>query len=638
MDFLSYFGLASPGGIAARTPPAPIPGTPPVNVAEGALTLASAENPGAVCRLCYILGPNSTLRSVADALGAALFSAQHPVLAGDDLCRALLAYNAAYLALPAVGAIQVGLRVVCPVEISTPGEWTIDTARWRQLAQACTPGLLATLDVPASPLLLPTADSLASDYTTYSRQHTDDTGLASDLVTRLLRNPYEACLLAWRALADTSRASGIAFRFSDALVAAGGIEGIAATLAATTGGNAILRQLYLVLAGSAAAGAVDAASQAAGLTLATTALGLPDGTDPRTMVPSVRPVEPPTTSADLADRGGHDSNHAGLVEVAGGVHRLVLGRDVVSSFATHYPKTNPTFLGPAYSGRLDVAAAITARTNTYNPHNTAARTARLNVIGVVALNEARLDGARIADAGVLSVGFQQWTTHYEPWPLGNWATAVPNEWDLFLGMYGLGITGSTNDRGSWRLRGLVGPAGTTTTFVMVSGFGPHSQGKFFGGVKSGAVVSYIPGAWEWAARFRLAGLISRAWQDTQIFAAVARFDIIRAYVSKTWSIGGVKYGLADIITSEFGAALVLDQHVNSPGNIADDIGSAIGKVKPATLTDQARVDIANSYADIRRFNNDSDKKVHDARTKTIRDARDGNRLDARPGSFRAWTE
>lgn len=95
--------------------------------------------------------------------------------------------------------------------------------------------------------------------------------------------------------------------------------------------------------------------------------------------------------------------------------------------------------------------------------------------------------------------------------------------------------------------------------------------------------------------------------------------------------------IADYVSSEFGVALILDEHVNRPGHVPGTLEGAVaqfmslpGKANPATWTDQDEHDLLNGYIQRRNKTNMTDSQK---RAERIRDAVAAGLASNKRGSF-----
>lgn len=88
--------------------------------------------------------------------------------------------------------------------------------------------------------------------------------------------------------------------------------------------------------------------------------------------------------------------------------------------------------------------------------------------------------------------------------------------------------------------------------------------------------------------------------------------------------------LDSVISSQLGVALILDQHINRPGNVKPDLQTAINNAGPQPNANKLDIEVTNKYALERQ------KAGHmqdgPARTKLI--VKLG--LDPNHGSFQGW--
>ena len=245
------------------------------------------------------------------------------------------------------------------------------------------------------------------------------TARAQQLVSLLLRNPFDASLLALAALPASTptilAASGpLALRCCDALGNSLGLRSLAPErtgfLAATTGGNAVLRRLWFVLDG------LDPD------TLTNNGLRLPHSGSGRAGERAGAERRPrPAGGAALGDAGGAAAHPGQAVdrggrkpgagnnadsEPVGGWHRLVLGHDLCAGFRETYSGASQ------YAGLrgTNLNALVTARAHVLNPSGGIGQADRLEIAWKNANNEGSSDGIRLCDYGLVSVGLQQWTS------------------------------------------------------------------------------------------------------------------------------------------------------------------------------------------------------------------------------------
>ena len=91
----------------------------------------------------------------------------------------------------------------------------------------------------------------------------------------------------------------------------------------------------------------------------------------------------------------------------------------------------------------------------------------------------------------------------------------------------------------------------------------------------------------WAYRFWSAGYDTNV-REIETLHAIGRIDVF--YKQANRKIGG--FFIADYINSEFGVALLLDQHVNRPGHVPKTLAKAV-----KALADQLNINNPQSWGD-----------------------------------------
>jgi hypothetical protein len=248
----------------------------------------------------------------------------------------------------------------------------------------------------------------------------------------------------------------------------------------------------------------------------------------------------------------------------------------------------------------------------------------LDVVVAIAPNEGFLDAIRMQDAGILSTGIHQWSAHADlelPSLLHCFKQTNPDEFMLYFGLYNLDVR--RDGQNSFMLQS-VQPNGSVTDLPV------RQRRAFFGGTTSGNLTTFRT---DWAARVREASVASINYRAAQIREAVARFDRIQREVGNiTVQLRGgrIQVPVNQLITSQFGAALVLDSHINLPGLVRPDLQRVANDVGTQPDEDALEQAIVNRYEAIRRtFDTPG------------RNARIHRRLDHRPGShghgsFAGW--
>jgi len=206
---------------------------------------------------------------------------------------------------------------------------------------------------------------------------------------------------------------------------------------------------------------------------------------------------------------------------------------------------------------------------------------RLRVMQAVSENEGKLEAINTWDNAFLTFGIFQWTVGSAdgagelPSLLDRLKQTSPSVFDTFFGQYGLDAVVTSAQPG-------VTPVG----FFKLNGVTLKASAQ-----------KQLLRTLEWAYRFWLAGHDDTVRQ-AQVDHAMGRVDIF--YKSAKHKIGD--RFIADYITSEFGVALLLDQHVNRPGNVPATISKAVtqmGGGDPAAWSDGQEKQLLNIYLQLR---------------------------------------
>ncbi len=173
----------------------------------------------------------------------------------------------------------------------------------------------------------------------------------------------------------------------------------------------------------------------------------------------------------------------------------------------------------------------------------------MNVIFATSENEGNLDAVNTWDNQFISFGMFQWTAGGpdKPGELPALLKAVkesyPDDFQHYWGQFGLDVVDVDNKTGWFSYRGK----------------------KLSSVADKNMLREHI-----WAFRFARAGADIEV-QATQILHAVNRIN--QFYFVKSSMLGG--YALIDLITSEYGVALLLDNHVNRPGYVRGCVSAAL---------------------------------------------------------------
>lgn len=270
-------------------------------------------------------------------------------------------------------------------------------------------------------------------------------------------------------------------------------------------------------------------------------------------------------------------------------------------------------LGIFNNGKTSIADFVSANPTAFPTLSVS----RLRVMSAVSANEGKLEAINTFDNAFLTFGCFQWTVG-----AGSGAGELPamvNQlkkrdqaaFTELLGQFGLDVASVSS------------PAGQTPTgFFSLNG----------NVVKNSVDKQNKLRTLEMAFRFFRAGQDDRMRQ-VEVEYAASRIDLF--YRDPTHRIRNLF--IADFVSSEFGVALLLDEHVNRPGHVPDTLAGAVnqfitasGKSDPTTWTDQDEATLLNIY--IQRRNNTNMTSSND-RANRIRQAVDNGLASAKRGSF-----
>ncbi|OEU67207.1 MAG: hypothetical protein BBJ57_10915 [Desulfobacterales bacterium PC51MH44] len=203
----------------------------------------------------------------------------------------------------------------------------------------------------------------------------------------------------------------------------------------------------------------------------------------------------------------------------------------------------------------------------------------INVMLATSENEGNLDAVNTYDNQFISFGMFQWTAGGANKP-GELATLLnrikqqfPDDFAHYWGRFGLDVVN----------------VGSKTGWISLNGRTLKSAEQ------KSVLRDHI-----WAYRFAQAGMDEQV-KAVEIAHAVGRLG--QFYYTKTIKLEG--YRLSDLITSEFGVALLLDNHVNRPGYVYSCIAKAIANsgMQPAELAqdnDNDERKVIEEYLEVRK--------------------------------------
>lgn len=673
---------------------------------SGDLTTDNALRP----RVSVILGPGATLAGVGAVLADLIDditdrTTAAPMPSAPEVLHALMTYSATHLTTTPADRLQVGLRMPLPVEIDqNTGHWVTNLqsiADWQSLAPTV---LLDARDTVVTALPIDDPDAVRTQVGTDLAGLADPGTLGPGLAARLLRNPYEPVFSLFEMFhqlhADRpADEPGPAMGLLDVLV-----DHQAQLLATTTGGAAVLRRLWSALTTPAASG-LPAGQQPRLLRsrrLVAGALGLTAGStadswhDPIDIGPTTVARELPLP-ASMSPNPSHGNfgPHVTAAESLDGQQVMVLGRQLSAGRIISYG----AYTGPSHGGRLDPAtfATLHAADIGISPA-TPDLAARIDVVAAIADNEGWLDAARLADAGLLSTGLQQWTEHHDDEATVLWEHfrgLAPDHFDLYLGLnrlltriWGPADAAATAAPTSaelatanpWADPDVIAfpqalpadPQAHFPSYVTLYHIDPGQPPARMAGGSAGPRFGFFGGtitspghrrfAPDWAGYVRLAALCSIEYRVAEMQTAAKRFDRIQrdtnhhshpadpaepAIGTPDFTVPGAppgpggtapKFSVADLLTTQYGAALVLDQHINAPGFVKADVQSAVNHTTgPAfvggVIDGGWQERLAVKYQELRRF---PDPAAKTARDHFLVGRLNAGRLSNAAGSFAGW--
>src|SRR5262245_8837345 len=303
-------------------------------------------------------------------------------------------------------------------------------------------------------------------------------------------------------------------------------------------------------------------------------------------------------------------NPSGGVPSPGGTFHFV-GNNAVAPDGTVFGKKFQ--LGIFNNGSTSIADFVRANPTSF-PTLSASR---LRVMSAVSVNEGKLEAINTFDNAFLTFGCFQWTVGAGngagelPAMVSRLKQADPTAFNQLLGQFGLDVSSVSS------------PAGQPPTgFFSLNG----------AVIKTTADKENKLRTLEKAFRFFKAGQDDRMRQ-VEVEYAASRIDLF--YRDATHRIRNLF--IADFVSSEFGVALLLDEHVNRPGHVPDTLAAAVnqfisatGKSDPTTWSNQDEAALLNTY--IQRRNNTSMTSSND-RANRIRQAVNSGLASAARGSF-----
>jgi len=244
-------------------------------------------------------------------------------------------------------------------------------------------------------------------------------------------------------------------------------------------------------------------------------------------------------------------------------------------------------------------------------------TSLLNIMDAVSENEGKLEAINTWDNAFLTFGTFQWTVGTGagsgelPALLARLKQDDADVFERYFGQYGLDVTGV-------RAGAPEKPGITPTGYFALNG---EKISRSTAKEKLRTL--------EWAYRFWLAG------HDDVVRAAEIRQAMDRVHIfydSPRHQINGRP--VCDYVSSEYGVALLLDQHINRPGHVPKTIAEAVTKVggskDPATWSDDDERRVLDEYIDLRSHTSMTDS---DKRAQRVANAVEDGIISDKRGSF-----
>ncbi|HEX6731461.1 MAG TPA: SH3 domain-containing protein [Pyrinomonadaceae bacterium] len=242
---------------------------------------------------------------------------------------------------------------------------------------------------------------------------------------------------------------------------------------------------------------------------------------------------------------------------------------------------------------------------------------RLRVMSAVSANEGKLEAINTFDNSFLTFGCFQWTVGSGPG--AGELPAMVNQlkrnnaavFNQLLGQFGLDVASVSSP-----------PGQTPTGFFSLNGVLLNTAARKQSKLRT----------LEMAFRFFRAGQ-NDTMRQAEVEYAASRIDLF--YRDSRHKIRNLF--IADFVSSEFGVALILDQHVNRPANVPDTLKGAVnqfinstGKSDPTTWTDQDEASLLNIYIERRNTTGMTDSKL---RANRVRQAVSAGLASDKRGSF-----
>jgi hypothetical protein len=240
-------------------------------------------------------------------------------------------------------------------------------------------------------------------------------------------------------------------------------------------------------------------------------------------------------------------------------------------------------------------------------------TSEINTLLATSQNEGNLDSINTWDNSYLSWGMFQWTmgpltdAGELPALLKLVKEKQPTAFKTFFGDFGIDIDAST---------------GNVTGFITLNNIVQNTDARKTAFRNN-----------SWALRFALAGM-EPAICAIQVLHAINRFN--RFYFVEDPDFGGLS--INDMLSSEYAASLLIDQHVNRPGHVKAVVSAALQQtnMSPQQMVNSSDADelkVVNKYLAIRKTFGKSPMTNSDIRAKVVKNFLDKGLISAKKKSF-----
>ena len=237
----------------------------------------------------------------------------------------------------------------------------------------------------------------------------------------------------------------------------------------------------------------------------------------------------------------------------------------------------------------------------------------INTLLATSQNEGNLDSINTWDNSYLSWGMFQWTVGQLtdagelPALLKLIKVNQPSAFKTYFGDFGIDIASATNE---------------VTGFITLNNVVQNTDARKTAFRNN-----------NWALRFALAGK-EPAICAVQVLHAINRFN--RFYFVKDADFGGLS--INEMLSSEYAASLLLDQHVNRPGHVKSVVAAALSQAgfTPQQIingTDADELKVINKYLTIRKTFGKSPMTNSDTRAKVVKNFLDNGLISAKKKSF-----